>query len=359
MNLPDIKKPKDPRFSCGPTKKPEGWSLKKINNKFLGRYHRSEDVKKFIEEQIFKIRKILNIPKDYKIFIMPGSCTGAMEAVIWSILGKRKVSAIIYDYWGKAWYDDMKKLNYKVDCRLALDGSMPSLKDIPTENDVIIVWTGTTTGISINKLDFLDTNREGLIISDVNSAVFIYDLPWSRIDVSVFSWQKALGSESQHGVVIMSPKAMNELKSKKVLPKIFDFKINDFSINTPSLLSVADLELCIDLYNESGGLLSNKKKCEENSSIINNWVDRNKYVERFVKRKKYQALSPFYLPFKQKFRYDDFFNFLSNNKIAYDIRNYRMCKPGIRIWTGPTIKKNDLIALTNWLDWCFNKFVNK
>ena len=141
-----------------------------------------------------------------KLFLIPGSCTGAVEAVIWSLLGERKITTFIYDYWGMTWYEDMKKLNYTIDSRLSLDGSMPNLDNIDNSNDVIFVWSGTTTGMSINKLDFLDSKHEGLIISDVTSSAFIYDLPWHKIDVAMFSWQKALGSESQHGIVVMSPK---------------------------------------------------------------------------------------------------------------------------------------------------------
>ncbi len=356
MSIPKIKKPDDPRFSCGPTKKPEGWSLNKIKKTFLGRYHRADDIKSYIDTQISKLKKTLKIPNDFRIFIIPGSCTGAMEAVIWSVLGNRKITAIVYDHWGKTWCDDLKKLNYKLDYRVALDGSMPELKKIPENNDLLFVWTGTTTGISINNLEFLNTKHNGLVVSDVNSAVFIYDIPWKKIDVSVFSWQKALGSESQHGIIVMSPKAINDLREKKV-PKIFDLKKYNFLINTPSLLSIADFELCLDLYNKAGGLAGNQKKCEINSAIISNWLKEHDYLDQFVKKEKFRALSPVYAKFKHKFNYDEFFKFLNKNQIAYDIKNYRLCDPGIRIWTGPTIKKNDLIALTNWLDWSFNKFI--
>ena len=197
-------KPTDPRFSCGPTKKPDGWSLNKINQKYLGRYHRASDIKTFIEEQLFRIKKILKIPESYEIFLMPGSCTGAMEAVIWNLFGKREITTIVYDYWGLEWLKDLKKLNLQVDERISLDGTLPSLEDIPSKNDLFFVWTGTTTGISINNLNFLSEKRKGIVVSDITSAAFIYDIPWKKIDVSVFSWQKALGSESQHGLIVMS-----------------------------------------------------------------------------------------------------------------------------------------------------------
>ena len=298
MRLPDIDKPINPRFSCGPTKKPDGWNLKKINNKYLGRYHRSSDVKNFIENQLFRIRKILKIPNEYKIFLMPGSCTGAMEAVIWNLLGKRKITSLIYDYWGMEWYYDLQKLNLEVDARVSLDGSIPSLENIPINNDFIFVWTGTTTGISVNNLEFLSPNHEGLIISDITSAAFIYDIPWKKIDVSVFSWQKALGSESQHGIVVMSPKAIYRNKLR-VIPKIFDFSKNNFVINTPSLLTISDLALCLDIYENNGGLVNSFKTSKKNKLVIDKWEEKNNFVKYFVNNKKYQAICPVYLIFKK------------------------------------------------------------
>ena len=348
-------KPKNPRFSCGPTKKPDEWSLNKINKKYLGRYHRASDIKTFIEEQLFRIKKILKIPESYEIFLMPGSCTGAMEAVIWNLFGKREITSIVYDYWGLEWLKDLKKLNLQVDERISLDGTLPSLDDIPSKNDLFFVWTGTTTGISINNLNFLSEKRKGIVVSDITSAAFIYDIPWKKIDVSVFSWQKALGSESQHGVIVMSPKAIDSAVSRPI-PKIFDFLKNNFIINTPSLLTISDLAQCLDIFEKNGGLINSLEVCKNNKFVIDKWAEKNEYVINFIKDKKYQAISPVYLVFKKKIKYEKLFRFLSDNEIAYDIKNYRLANPGIRIWTGPTIKKNDLIALTNWLDWCFNKF---
>jgi len=355
MKNQSIKKPINPRFSCGPTKKPDGWSLNKINKTYLGRYHRATEIKVFIEEQLFRIKNILKIPKSYEIFLMPGSCTGAMEAVIWNLLGKREITSIIYDYWGVEWLKDFKKLNLNVDARISLDGTLPSLEDIPSKNDLFFVWTGTTTGISINNLNFLSENRRGIVVSDITSAAFIYDIPWNKIDVSVFSWQKALGSESQHGVIVMSPKAKRSIVSRPI-PKIFDFLKNNFVINTPSLLTISDLEQCLDIYEKNGGLINSLKVCKNNKMVIDKWAEKNQYVTNFIKNKKNQAISPVYLVFKKKIKHERLFKFLSDNKIAYDIKNYRLANLGIRIWTGPTIKKNDLIALTNWLDWSFNKF---
>ena len=190
------------------------------------------------------------------------------------------------------------------------------------------------------------------------SAVFIYKIPWEKIDISVFSWQKALGSESQHGVVVMSPKAQQMLNKKlKRIPKILDLNSFDFLINTPSLLVISDLELCLDLYISRGGLKGNKKICLQNKEILDNWEKNSKYIEYFVKNENCRALTPCYFVFKKKYKTLELFDFLFKNKIAFDIENYRKAKSGIRIWTGPTIKKKDLITLTNWLDWSFDKFL--
>ena len=221
MRLPNLTIPESPNFSCGPTRKPDGWKAKNLNQEFLGRYHRSDDVVEYVEGIISRIKKILNIPNEYELIITPGSTTGAMEAVIWSFLGENEITTIVYDYWGDLWADEMKKLKLKIDLRYSLNGIIPSLKNIPKKNDILFVWTGTSTGMSVNNCDFIENIREGLVISDITSGVFIYDIPWRKLDVSVFSWQKALGGESQHGMVVISPKAKKRLKKKKNNTKSF------------------------------------------------------------------------------------------------------------------------------------------
>ena len=228
MILPKLKKPESPNFSSGPTKKPDEWSVNDLNTNFLGRYHRSSDVKHFINNVLKKLKKILSIPNNYEVLLFPGSCSGAMEAVIWSFLGNNNVTAIIYDYWGLRWYEDLLKLNLNVELRKNLEGDLPNLNHIPKNNDIVFVWTGTSTGMTINNIDFIKNSHDGLVISDVTSAVFIEDLPWEKIDVSVFSWQKALGSESQHGIIVISPKAMERLKKKKISQKSCQFLITTF-----------------------------------------------------------------------------------------------------------------------------------
>ncbi len=356
MIIPKFKKPKSPNFSSGPTKKPDEWSVNDLNTNFLGRYHRSSDVKKFINDVLKKLKNILAIPSNYKVLIFPGSCSGAMEAVIWSFLGKKMVTAIVYDYWGVKWYEDLLKLNLKVELRKNLLGNMPDLNGIPKSNDIVFVWTGTSTGMTISNIDFIKSSHDGLVISDVTSAAFIEDLPWEKIDVSVFSWQKALGSESQHGIIVMSPKAMERLEKRNKLPKTLSIYDHDFLINTPSLLSISDFDLCLEIFNKKGGLKFSKETCIKNRSILENWAKGNQFVSFFCKKKKYRALSPCFFVFKKDLNHKKMFSFLGEKKIAFDIANYRKAELGIRIWNGSNIKKNDLIALTNWLDWSFNYF---
>ena len=358
MKMPNLTMPDSPNFSCGPTRKPDGWEVKKLNQQFLGRYHRSDDVIEYVEAVVSRIKKILNIPKGYELIITPGSTTGAMEAVIWSFLGENEITTIIYDYWADLWANDLKKLKLKVDLRLSLNGTMPSLKNIPRKNDILFVWTGTSTGMSVNNCDFIKNSQEGLVISDITSAVFIYDIPWRKLDISVFSWQKALGGESQHGMVVLSPKAKKRLKKKDSLPKVLDLARHNYLINTPSLLSFSDLEICLDTYQKRGSLKENNKICEENKKIIDTWLEHNIYLEKFSKDKNFDAITPSFLIPKKEINLEKVHNFLKINKIAFDIKNYKKAPKGIRIWTGPTIKKKDLIALTNWLDWSFKNINN-
>ena len=353
MRIPK-KKPTNPNFSSGPTRKPDGWSVKKLNIKYLGRYHRSKDVKEHIEKIIFKIKKTLKIPKDYRILFLPGSSTGAMTSVMNSILGKNKITSIIYDYWGSLWSQELKKLKFKVNCKKELSGKLPPLKNIPIKNDVLFVWNATSNGMSISNVDFISKNHKGLVISDVTSAVFVCNLPWHKLDISVFSLQKALGAESQKGVAVLSPKALERIKSNQL--KLFSLKNFDFLINSPSLLAFADLELCIDLYNQRGGLSQNIKICETNKKILDDFEKKNNFLSYFAVKKN-QSITPSFFIYKKKRDHKKIMNFLSNKNIAYDLNNFRTMQDGIRIWNGPNIKKNDLIALTNWLDWCLNKFV--
>lgn len=361
ISKPKIK-PTYANFSSGPTKKPSEWSLSKISNSFLGRYHRSLDVTEYLNDILNLLKYILNIPKNYKIFLSPGSCTGAMTAVIHSLLGERTITSIIYDYWGELWSDEVKKFKCKQEIRFIKYGMVPSLKNIKNDNDIFFVWTGTSAGISINEINWIPNRHRGLVISDITSSVFIEKINWKKIDVSFFSWQKALGSEAQHGFIILSPKAverLNYIKRKKSSPKILSINEKNFMINTPSLLCFADFKFCLNWLKKKGGVEWSNKKCIENYQILNNFIKRNKYINYFVKESKHQAISCSYFTLNNQKKFknlENVFQYLINEKVAFDIRAYRKMPSGIRIWTGPTILKKDLIALVKWLDWSFYKF---
>lgn len=351
-------KPLSPYFSCGPTKKPPGWNTNKLRLSNLSRYHRSNSAQKYIKKLISNLKSFLKIPKDYKIFITPGSCTGAMEGVMWSLLNKnKKITSIVYDYWGLEWTNSIQKMNYKIDLRISLDGKMPDLGNINRNNDIFFVWTGTTTGMSINNLNWLSQNHSGLVVCDANSSVFIYDLEWKRIDVTVFSWQKALGSEAQHGIVVLSPKALERLNDKQdfYIPKILNLKNYNLPINTPSFLCFSDFEYCLNWFNKQGGINWSSKRCIENKMVLDDWSKENKFISYFCGDKEYQSLSPcfFKLDNISETKFKKIISFLEKENIAYDIESYRKTEKGFRIWTGPTIIKKDLITLTNWLDWSF------
>lgn len=362
MILKPKEKPRFTNFSSGPTKKPSEWSLSKLNYSFLGRYHRSMEVKNYLNEILLLVKYILKIPKNYKILLSPGSCTGAMTAIIHSLLGDRVITSIIYDYWGKLWSDEIIKAKYKQEVRYKRYGVVPPLENIKTDSDIFFVWTGTSAGISINEINWISNKHEGLVISDISSSVFIEKINWKKLDVSFFSWQKALGSESQHGLIILSPKALERLKfkkKKKIVPKILNINENNFMINTPSLLCFADFKFCLDWLKKKGGLNWSNKTSNENCQILRRLVKNNTNIEYFVKDSKHQAISCSYflLSNQNKSRaLEKVFEYLKHEKIAFDIQAYRKMPIGIRIWTGPTILKKDLIALTKWLDWSFYKF---
>jgi len=310
------------------------------------------------------LKELLNIPQNYKILLTPASCTGAMQSVLWSILGDNKITSIVYDSWGEQWSNDIKKLKYKQEIRKNLKGIMPSLKNINKEDDVMFVWTGTSNGMSINNLDWISKSHNGLIISDITSSVFISDINWKKIDISVFSWQKALGSESQHGIIILSPKACDRIKYKKrkkhLIPKILDISKFPKLINTPSLLCMADFQYCLSWFMNKGGLKWSKKICQEHFLILEKWEKQNNFIKYFCRNKSYRSVTPNFFIFNKNIDPDlikKILIFLETENIAYDINSYRKVPLGIRIWTGPTIIKKDLIALTKWLDWTFYNFI--
>jgi len=339
MKIPKLK-PQNPKFSSGPTSKPYEWSLKKINDSFLGRYHRSEDVKNYVNQILHKTKRILEIPPIFEVYIVPGSCTGGMTSAFWSLLGPQKITSISYDFWGDLWFEELKKLNLEIEFIRSFSAQPPDLGSIQKENDIVLVWTGTSNGMTISGLDFINEDHIGLVIVDITSAAFIYDLPWEKIDVAVFSWQKVIGGEAQLGTIILSPKAIKRMKKiKRVIPKILDLRNYNYYINTPSILSLSDLSQCLDIYNKRGDLRENRKICFENRKVLEDWAENNINVEFFVKKKKYRALSPLYLTFKNKFNYNALFSYLFKEKVAFDIKNYKDTPPGLRIWTGPNIKK--------------------
>ena len=357
-------KTKSPNFSSGPTKKPDSWSLNGLDKSLLGRYHRSKYILDYVDEIFLDLKNILNIPSDYKVLLSPGSCSGAIQSVIWSLLGKRRITSIIYDFWGEKWSNEIKKLKYKQEIRSSLNGNMPILNEICPSNDIFFVWTGTSTGMSIDNVSWIPNNQKGIVVSDITSSVFMNRIEWKKIDAAVFSWQKAIGSESQHGIIVLSPKALDRLKEnkKKLVPNIIDLNNREKIINTPSLLCFSDFRFCLSWYKNKGGLNWANKKCKDNRLVLDKWVERNNYLENFAKEKKYRALSTSYFLFKNKVRKKEIekvFSFLEYENIAYDIRSYRKAPIGIRIWTGPTILKKDLNTLTNWLDWCFYKYILK
>ena len=386
MNKPLSKpqnKPDNPRFSCGPCAKRPGWNVDVLKDAPIGRSHRSSDGKALLKNVIDTHREIMGIPDDYRIGITPGSNTGAVEMAMWSMLGERGVDVLSWENFSADWKTDITKQMKLDDVRdfSAEYGEIPDLYKVDTDRDVVFAWNGTTSGVVVPHADWIKSDRKGLTICDATSAVFGYDMPWDKLDVTTWSWQKVLGGEAAHGMIVLSPRAVERLENYTPpwpLPKLFRMtkkgpdgtqKINEgvftgATINTPSLLAVQDCLDALEWVRSVGGVKGTAGRTQTNANIIDRWVKETDWVE--------------YLPVSDDIRsrtsvclriVDDWFaqksddektafiksltGKLADEDVAYDINSYRTAPPGLRIWCGATVEASDLQALTPWLDWAY------
>ncbi len=379
-----IHKPTSPNFSSGPCKKRPGWSLSNLSQDSLGRSHRSEVALERIQSAINLSREILRIPEDYKLGIVPGSDTGAMEIALWSLLGKNKVEVLAWESFGKDWVKDIideLKLDDSI-THIADYGCLPNLNEINFNNDVIFTWNGTTSGVCVPNGDWIPNSREGITICDATSAVFSINIPWEKLDVATYSWQKVLGGEAGHGVIILSPKAVNRIESHDPdwpIPKLFRIKkggkinhaiFSGSTINTPSMLCVEDLLDSLNWVNRIGGLTELFKRTDRNAKKIESWVDRSSWVSYLAENKEFRSKTSVCLKIKDKWfgslQKDNQVKFLKMmtdalevEKVAFDIRSYRDAPLGLRIWCGSTIDSDDIENLLPWLDWSYSKTKQK
>ena len=371
-------RPAVPHFSSGPCAKRPGWSLQALTDALLGRSHRSKIGKAKLKRAIDLTREVLEVPADYRIGIVPASDTGAVEMAMWSLLGARPVTMLAWESFGEGWVSDVaKELKLKdVTTLKAGYGELPDLAKVDPNSDVVFTWNGTTSGVRVPNADWIKADRQGLTICDATSACFAQPLDWPKLDVVTFSWQKVLGGEAAHGMIVLSPRAVARLESYNPpwpLPKIFRMtkggKINEGifvgeTINTPSMLCVEDYLDTLTWAKSVGGLKATIARCDANAKAIADWVARTPWIDFLAKEPAQRSNTSVCLkvvdPDVLKLPADAQAAFvkglaaaLEKEGVAYDIDAYRDAPPGLRIWCGATVERADVEALTQWLDWAF------
>ncbi|GAB4234957.1 MAG: phosphoserine transaminase [Methyloligellaceae bacterium] len=371
-------RPVNPRFSSGPCTKHPGFSLQNLENAFLGRSHRAAPGKERLKSAIERTRQMLAIPEAYRIAIVPASDTGAVEMAMWSLLGARGVDMLAWESFGKGWVTDVQKQLRLDDVRVleADYGALPDLAAVDFSRDVVFTWNGTTSGVRVPDAAWIAADREGLTICDATSAVFAQNLDWEKLDATTFSWQKVLGGEAAHGMLVLSPRAVERLESYTPpwpLPKIFRLTKNGKlidgifrgeTINTPSMLCVEDYHDALDWAERAGGLDGLMARADANARVIADWVARTPWVDFLAEREETRSNTSVCLkiidPAVTALPLDEQGAFakalaalLAEEGVAYDIGSYRDAPPGLRIWAGSTVERSDVEALTPWLDWAF------
>ncbi|QFT94816.1 Phosphoserine aminotransferase [Roseovarius sp. THAF9] len=366
-------RPANPRFSSGPCAKPPVFDLSKLNDAPLGRSHRAAVGKAKLKAAIDGTREVLGIPDDYKVGIVPASDTGAVEMAMWSLLGERKVEMLAWESFGAGWVTDaVKQLKLDAEVKTAEYGEIVDLNGVDTDNDVVFTWNGTTSGVRVPDGDWIKADRQGLTICDATSAAFAQDLPWDKLDVVTFSWQKVLGGEAAHGMLILSPRAVERLESYTPpwpMPKIFRLtkggKLNEgifegATINTPSMLAVEDYLLALDWARSVGGLSGLMARADANTKAVADFVGTHEWVAFLAEDPATASNTSVCLKFTDD-RISDGAAFakavakrLEAEGVAYDVGAYRDAPPGLRIWCGGTVETADVAALMPWIEWAFN-----
>ena len=371
-------RPNNPRFSSGPCTKHPGWSVDRLKGALVGRNHRQPDTKARLELAINRTRGLLELPTDYRVAIVPASDTGALEMALWSLLGARGVDVLAWEAFSHDWVTDIvEQLKIKeVRALLAPYGELPDLAQVDCDRDVVFAWNGTTSGVRVPNAEWITSDRKGLIICDATSAVFAQEIAWQKLDAATFSWQKVLGGEAQHGMLILSPRAIERLETHKPvwpLPKLFRMTKNGklnrelfegSTINTPSMLCLQDFLDALDWVESVGGVAGTIARSDANAAVVAAWVARTHWVEFLARVPETRSntspclkiVDPEVAAFPPEMR-DAFPRqiavLLDAEGAAKDIASHRSSPPGLRIWTGATVEKSDLEALLPWLDWGF------
>ena len=363
-------RPANPQFSSGPCTKIPGWTPDLLKSASLGRSHRSGEGKARLKQAIDLTRDVLEVPSDYCIGIVPASDTGAVEMALWSLLGARGVDILAWESFGEGWVSDvLKQLKLKdVNKHLAPYGELPDLSSVNFSNDVVFTWNGTTSGVRVPDAGWIPANREGLTICDATSAAFAQELEFSKLDVVTFSWQKVLGGEGGHGVIILSPRAIERLETHVPawpMPKIFRMTsggklmtglFEGETINTPSMLCVEDYLVALKWAKRIGGLKALRARADANAAVLDGWISASPFATNLAKVHEtksntsvcFSLAGDEAVPKKMA-------KLLEAEGVAFDIGGYRDAPPGLRVWCGATVEASDLRALLPWLNWAFEQ----
>jgi len=369
-------KPKNPNFSSGPCAKRPGWNIQNLKTDSLGRSHRAQLPKQRLAEVINLSKQLLKIPNDYKVGIIAGSDTGAIEAAMWSLLGKTGVEVLAWESFGSDWVKDIKEqLKIKnLTIHQSDYGDLPDFQKINFDNDIVFNWNGTTSGVCLPNADWITDNRKGLTICDATSAVFAMEMDWHKLDVITWSWQKVLGGEAAHGMIALSPKSLERLSEYQPtwpIPKIFRLANNKKviegifkgeTINTPSMLCVEDAIDALNWIQSIGGSKGSIDKSQSNLQVVKTWVETKDWIDFLAKDS--SALSstsiclkitdPWFLGLsvdQQQLKIKEINSLLDKEQVAFDINAYRTAPPGFRIWGGATVESSDIETLLPWIEW--------
>ncbi|MCR4379065.1 MAG: phosphoserine transaminase [Rhodospirillales bacterium] len=371
-------RPANPNFSSGPCAKRPGWTVDALSSALVGRSHRSGPGKKRLAEVIDRTRAVLGVPADYRIGIVPASDTGAVEMALWSLLGARGVEMLVWESFGAGWATDVVKQLKLDDVKVteAAYGSIPDLAKVDFKRDVVFTWNGTTSGVCVPNGDWIPADREGLTIADSTSAVFAMNLAWDKLDVVTYSWQKVMGGEGAHGMLILSPRAVERLETytpKWPMPKIFlmakggklmEGIFQGETINTPSMIAVEDALDGLKWAESIGGLNALISRSNANLAVIEDWIEESMWCDFLAENKSIRSNTSVCLKVKdpafvalddkaQEEALKKMVKLLDGEGVAYDIGGYRDAPAGLRIWAGATVETPDVEALLPWLDWAY------
>ena len=376
-------KPSNPNFSSGPCAKRPGWNISALKDSPIGRSHRSKECKEKLNEAIIKSKQLLKLPDNYLLGIMPGSNTGSLEAALWSLLGIKGVDILAWENFGKDWVTDViDQLKIKnVNKHVADYGKLPDLSKVNFDNDVIFTWNGTTSGVRVPNANWIPEDRKGLTICDATSGIFAMKMDYKKLDVITWSWQKVLGGEGSHGMLALSPRAIQRLETyipDWPIPKLFRIANNKklikgifegSTINTPSMICVEDVLDALKWVESIGGSNEIVKISDENLKIVDEWVNKSEWVKFMCEDRESRSATSITLSIK-----DEWFNkfeeeeqretvkkivsILNKEGVANDINGYPKAPPSLRIWGGATVQNNDMKALLPWIDWAYHSVKN-